>query len=281
MGDLTLDTAVEGGDGTYRAQISRDWEIWGPNGGYLAAIALRAAAAHSGQPRPASFYCHFLSVAEFGPADLAVRTVRSGKRADSVVVSMTQDGKPVLESLVWVVAEAQGLTHEDAKMPSVPTPSSLIPSEEIWPEPPMYRFWMNLEQRGPLISGPGTQPLPIPFAESLDGWLCWYRFRPTATFDDPFLDAARQVILLDTLMWPAASVRYPWPTKYLAPSIDVAVNFHRSAPAEEWILVDAKSHFAGEGLVSGTSRLWTEDGRLLASGMQQMLCRPNPMAAEG
>ena len=41
MGDLAIDTAVEGSDGRYRARLSRDWEIWGPNGGYLAAIALR------------------------------------------------------------------------------------------------------------------------------------------------------------------------------------------------------------------------------------------------
>jgi hypothetical protein len=35
VGDLAHDTAVEGGNGKYRAQISRDWEIWGPNGGYV------------------------------------------------------------------------------------------------------------------------------------------------------------------------------------------------------------------------------------------------------
>lgn len=43
MGDFEIDTALAGGNGRYVAHLSEDWEIWGPNGGYLAAIALRAA----------------------------------------------------------------------------------------------------------------------------------------------------------------------------------------------------------------------------------------------
>ena len=54
MGDFALDTAVSGEDGRYTATLSHDWEIWGPNGGYVAAIALRAAGAHSRFDRPAT-----------------------------------------------------------------------------------------------------------------------------------------------------------------------------------------------------------------------------------
>jgi hypothetical protein len=58
VGDLAVDTAIEGSGRRYRAQLSRDWEIWGPNGGYLAVIALRAAGAHTSLRRPATFSCH-------------------------------------------------------------------------------------------------------------------------------------------------------------------------------------------------------------------------------
>jgi acyl-CoA thioesterase-2 len=48
MGDLEADTAVEPvGDGRYQATLSAEWEIWGPMGGYVAAVALRPAAAES------------------------------------------------------------------------------------------------------------------------------------------------------------------------------------------------------------------------------------------
>ena len=65
MGDLALDTAVTGDNGDYAIDLSRDWEIWGPNGGYVASIALRAAGAHSRFDRPASIVGHFLGVATF------------------------------------------------------------------------------------------------------------------------------------------------------------------------------------------------------------------------
>jgi acyl-CoA thioesterase-2 len=46
MGDLAADTRVEQvGNGRYGAHLSSEWEIWGPMGGYVAAIALRAAGA--------------------------------------------------------------------------------------------------------------------------------------------------------------------------------------------------------------------------------------------
>ncbi len=55
VGDLALDTAGRRlGDGRFEATLSRDWEIWGPNGGDVAAVALRAAGAAAGPSRPAA-----------------------------------------------------------------------------------------------------------------------------------------------------------------------------------------------------------------------------------
>src|SRR5262249_25256892 len=101
MGDLAVDTAIERSDGRAQARLSRDWEMWGPNGGYLAVIALRGAGARTPLRRPATFTCHFLGVADFGVVDLDVRVVRESRRAASIAVSMTQAGKPVLEALAW------------------------------------------------------------------------------------------------------------------------------------------------------------------------------------
>lgn len=68
--DLERATRVETQDGRYLAHLSEDWEIWGPNGGYLAAIALRAAGSVAQIERPASFYCHFLSSPAFAAVQL-------------------------------------------------------------------------------------------------------------------------------------------------------------------------------------------------------------------
>jgi hypothetical protein len=103
VGDLTADTAVDGADGAYSARLSNEWEIWGPNGGYVASVAMRAGAAASRLARPASVTCHFLSGAKFGPVDLAVAHLRQAKRAESLRVTMTQEQRPVLEALVWMI----------------------------------------------------------------------------------------------------------------------------------------------------------------------------------
>src|ERR1700690_1666192 len=118
MGDLGIDTAVAGGDGRYTARMSRDWEIWGPNGGYVASIALRAAGAFSRFDRPATLVGHFLGVAEFdAPVDLEVTTLREAKRAQSMRVSMTQSGNPIFDAMIWSVGDVAGLEHDVTEMP--------------------------------------------------------------------------------------------------------------------------------------------------------------------
>ena len=64
--------------GRYSATLSPEWAVWGPSGGYVAAIALRAAMAHSRLARPASFHCHFLALGEFGPVELSVMSLGGG-----------------------------------------------------------------------------------------------------------------------------------------------------------------------------------------------------------
>ncbi len=273
MGDFERDTAVEGSNGCYTARLSRDWEIWGPNGGYVAAIALRAAGRDARFRRPATFTGHFLSVGEFDSVDLRVETLRQAKRAASLRVSMSQGNRRLLEALVWVVDDVPGLEHDVAPLPDVPPPDALKPIEELVPPEERtapYPFWQNLESR----------PIHwVPWSERSPGapeWREWYRFRPRAMFSDPFVDAARSLLLIDTMVWPACCRAYPAENGpgYLAPSIDVSVQFHRLAPDSDWLLVEAVAPIATQGLVGGHARVWSAGGHLLASGGSQLLCRP-------
>jgi acyl-CoA thioesterase-2 len=270
MGALDVDTALVGGDGRYAAHLSEDWRIWGPNGGYLAALALRCAGAHSPFRRPASFTCHFLGVADFTDVELSARTLRRTKRAESLAVSMTQHGAPIVEAMVWTVGELQGLDHLAAEKPDVPGPESLRPLDERLPDDvPMFPFWENIEFRPCAWLDDWEGRSPGEFRQQ-----GWYRYRPTSTFSDPYLDAARGLLILDTVMWPAADRGHPENTELYAPSIDVQARFHALAPDEEWLLADAFSPAAGDGLVGGTGSIWSQSGRLLATGGQQMMYRP-------
>jgi acyl-CoA thioesterase II len=278
VGDLAADTAVERvGDGCFTGRLSQDWEIWGPMGGYVASVALRAAGETSPFHRPASFSCHYLGVASFDAVDASVTTLRQARTAASHRVELTQGGKPVLEATVWSVGQVEGLTHDVSEAPSVPPPEEtpsieeLLSDEELEAGPP-FPFWNNVESKAVefIRPWPPTGPLaPV--------WQSWCRFSPTPTFDDPWVDACRSVILVDVQSWPAAHRPHAYlEPPFYAPSLDLYVAFHDPRPQAEWLLTDGYGPIARDGLMGWTGRLWAPDGALVASGGGQLLCRRVP-----
>ena len=279
MGDLAVDTAVEAlGDGRYSARLSRDWEIWGPMGGYVAAVALRAAGAESTFPKPASFFCHYLGVAAFDVVDLTVTRIRTGRTAESLRVSMTQGDRPILDATVSTVAGGEGLEHEITAPPVVPGPDGLLDLATLaeGQEPP-FPFWRNFEARP--IEWRRDWPPPGPEDPV---WQQWERFVPTSTFADPWVDAARTVLLVDLPSWPSAyqhhAWRFPERQEWIAPSLDLYVAFHQAVPDDPWLLIDGHAPIAAGGLIGWTGRLWSSDRKLVASGGGQALCRRVPGA---
>jgi acyl-CoA thioesterase len=101
----------------------------------------------------------------------------------------------------------------------------------------------------------------------------WLRFRPDAPVDDPFLAAARSLILLDTYGWPTA-----WRTHgdgpYIAPNLGIAAWFYPAASPTEWLLVDYEHQVGHLGRLGVAGRVWDADGRLVAIGGGQLLCVP-------
>jgi acyl-CoA thioesterase II len=272
-GDFERDTAVTGGDGRYGATLVRAWELWGPAGGYVSAIALRAAGKHSRFDRPVSIACNYLGVAEFGPIEIAVETVNSAKRSEVIRVDLIQNGRTFLDATVWTIdREMAGLSHDVIPIPEVPPPEDLKAWIDVSDQSrnPYRHFWSNLEERL-LEQWFGLWRDRTPGAPERAGWI---RFRPKATFDDPFLDAARSVMIVDVMGWPAAMMAYNDDREFVAPTIELSVRFHRLAQDSEWLFYRAETPIATDGLAAGTATIWDRDGRLVASGGQTMLFRP-------
>jgi acyl-CoA thioesterase II len=279
MGDVDQQSAVSpaGADGRYTAMVHRDWEIWGPCGGYVAAIALRAAGAESPFARPASFFCHYLSVASFEPVDLEVTPLRSGRTVLAQRVQMTQHDRPVLEAMVWSVGEVAGLEHQDVTPPQVDDPDS-IPERTMGPPPedadeerrgPPFPFWDNFEQRP--LEWTETWPPPGPLPPT---WRTWVRYRDTSNVDDPWVDAARLLLVLDVGSWPAGHRPHAHREHgFIAPSLDLYGSFQDPRDTSGWLLIDAHSPVARDGLLSWTSRVWSERRTLLANGGGQAVFR--------
>jgi acyl-CoA thioesterase-2 len=280
MGDLGIDTAVTKVDeARYTATLSREWEIWGPMGGYIASVALRAAGAESTFPRPASFFCQYLGVASFdAPIELAVSTLRSARTALAQRVEVTQDGKRMLEATVWSVGDVDGLEHDVAERPPVAAPDELKTLPEVFEEHGIepqgtFAFWQNIESKPTAFNPVWPPPEPVPPV-----WQEWCRFVPASTFEDPWIDACRSLILIDVQSWPSASRAHVHGAQhgFYAPSLDLYVAFADPQPGEQWLLCDGFGPVAKHGLMTWNGRLWSPEGRLVATGEGQLLCRRMP-----
>jgi acyl-CoA thioesterase len=268
VADFGIDSAVVGRNGRYRATLADGWEIWGPQGGYIAAVALRAAAAASAFSRPASITCHYLRAGQLGPVDIRVESLRQSRRAESLRVTLLQNELPILDALVWTVAALVGVDHDAGASPVVPRPDELEPWEVHLPggEPP-FPFWRNFDVH------PVT-PQPSEWGQATEArWLTWSRLRVRPPLEDPYIDAARMLLAADAAMYPAATFAHEELFPYIAPSMDLMMSFHLVGAGSEWLLVDAVSPLSEGALVAGRASIWGTDGRLLASAMQQMLQR--------
>jgi acyl-CoA thioesterase II len=269
VGDLAHDTAVVGTDGRYRATLSGDWEIWGPMGGYVAAVALRAAAEEvPAGLEPASFTCQFLSPARFEAVDINVRVRRASRRAAAVTARIEQDGNAIVDAQVWFATPIDVVRHDHAKAHRHGHPDDHLPFSAYTDEQSVFPFWNNFEGK------------PLDWIEDWDAfpggepeWAQWVKFVPTSEFPNPVLEAARLLLLADLPSFPAAVRAHPGQQTFVSPSLDLAVQFHRLADLGEWLLVQGTSPIADRGLMAFRSEVWSATGQQAASGSGQLLLR--------
>ncbi len=281
MGNLVEDTTVAAvGEGRFRADLDRAWEIWGPAGGYVAAITLRAAGAASVFDRPANCAVQFLGVAGFDdPVDVTVEVLKRGRRAEATRALMTQGDRPILQLTAWAVGDdVLGRRHRHGSLPhprphELPTVEERLRADGVDPADRAGRrhgFWDNFEER-PVdwISDWDNRPVLDPV------WQWWCRYLEAPVTDDPWMEAARLLLLVDLGGWPAAHRAYPQELadEWYAPSLDVACQFVDVATTE-WLCVEHTSPAGGDGLLNADGRVSSEDGRLLAAGVTQLLATP-------
>lgn len=276
MADFAAATTVEGGDGRYRARLDADWFAWGPFGGYLAALAMRAVGAAARLPWPASFSGLFLNVGEVGAVEIEVRVLKGGKRAEALRATIIQGERALFEASVWMVdAGMQGLTHDHARMPVVAPPERTQSYRELAEDyDEWFPFWRHIEGRPMQWYEPDSRPPPDP------AWQAWLRLNEPPVPDGPAMRAAAAVMWLDFPGWNAAAQAHPWPTTHIAPTLDLTVQLqaalYESAAPPVWVLAEGVCPTGAGGLLGATSKLWAPDGKLLAASTTQMICRPNP-----
>jgi acyl-CoA thioesterase len=248
--DDTAVTAV--GRGSYDALIDAGWWIQrGPNGGYLAAIVLRAIRAEVPDPdrRTRSLTLHYLRPPQVGPCQVQVTVERAGRGITTVTARLQQDGRDCVLAIAALGLDRDGATFDDLPVPEVPPPEDVPKRQEI----PVV-----IGQRYDTRPAIGGQPFE-PGTEALTGG--WIR-----TPDDDPVDEILLAALTDA--WPPA-VFTRAQTPLGVPTVDLTIHF-RHAPVDPspWCLVRFRTTTAAEGFLEEDGEVWGADGRLLAQSRQ-------------
>jgi acyl-CoA thioesterase len=256
------DTAVQvAGDGAYDVRFDPGWWVArGPNGGYVAAIALRALQHAVGDPQRAarSLALHYLAPPAEGPARMETRVERAGRSLTSVSGRLVQGGRLLALALAAFSRPRESLSFADAVAPEASPPERCPALERRIPIHARY------EQRWAI----GTPPFAGGSRALAGGWI--RLAEQPRVVDAPLLAAYADA-------WPPAVFsRLDAMLPAGIPTVDLTVHFRAPLPPagacdDDFVLAVFRSRVAREGFLEEDGEIWSRQGELLAQSRQLAL----------
>jgi acyl-CoA thioesterase-2 len=245
-------------------------------GGQVAGQALVAAGRTVERGTVHSLHAYFLRPGDPAvPILYEVDRIRDGRSFTTRRVVAIQHGRAIFNlSASFHAGDEAGLEHQ-VPMPDAPDPMSLPTLQQLMePVRDEVADWLL---RRTAVDVRYIAPLPVPL-RSPGNPPCqrmWFR-ASDALPDDPLLHAcvvayASDLWLLDTALIPH-DVRFADPT-FMAASLDHAMWFHRPFRADGWLLYDQDSPIAHAGRSLARGSIFTQDGALAVSVVQEGLTR--------
>lgn len=264
MADFEHDTRVTTTAEGLQTTLSPNWQVMGPQGGYVAAIALRAMAGLV-QPGfvPAALTAQYLAAAASGPADMEARLLRQGTKAAFTTATVRQGERNELGASASFFFQVEGPTRLALTPPSLPPPEACVPLPMPAPPGQRFPFHENYELRVSegLFQKPGVE----------EDFIFWARYREQSWGDDVVVQAASLIPLLDMAVFPASFRAIPnFPG---AVTLDLTAHWHSFPIPQGWLLLRGSCQYADSGMLHGWAEAWTPDGRLLATSSQQAVLR--------
>ncbi|MER6994864.1 acyl-CoA thioesterase II [Streptomyces sp. NPDC000410] len=248
-------------------------------GGQVAAQALVAAGRTVPADRTAhSLHAYFLRPGDPGaPIVYTVDRIRDGRSFTTRRVVAVQHGYPIFHLSASFQTYEEGLEHQ-AGMPSAPDPETLPTAAEMLPRhlPPdvaerLVQARAAVDLRYAEAPPWGTVGQPREPRSQV-----WFRTNGKLA-DDPLLHVClatyvSDMTLLDSVL--LAHGRGGWAVgDVVGASLDHAMWFHRPFRADEWLLYDQESPSAHGGRGLGQARIYTQDGQLAISVIQEGVVR--------
>jgi len=259
--------------------VSPDEERQRVFGGQVAGQALVAAGRTVDRGRVHSLHAYFLRPGDPQvPIIYEVDRIRDGNSFTTRRVVAIQHGRAIFNLAASFHIDEPGPDHQYT-MPTVPAPEDLPTlRERLEPHKGKFsdEFSLWLERERPIDSRAVEAPRwidPTPREAEQHVWIRANGDLP----DDPLLHAcvvayASDLTLLDTAVM-GHHIKYE-DDDFMIASLDHAMWFHRPFRADEWLLYHQKSPsaFGARGLAEGF--IYTRDGRLAITVIQEGLMRP-------
>jgi len=270
MDSIEVATELTRDGKTFQVKTSRDWvnPTGDMFGAYLSAIALRSVGAVAHGQQPSSLTYRFVHGIPGGvDVDVAPVKVRGTGRSADYVVSLSLDGEIMGTASVATIAEPPTVTIAPPAPPVVPL-SACTPVDELFA--PIGRLVG--------ASAHGWRPLErwdIP--DLADGQSDLFRaWSPNLTVgtDDPFLRAAAILMPIDALVWSAAASRLELlgtSEVIVTPTLDFSGRFVDLTVDPGWHLGEVNVDHMTERTMSGTIRVWADNGTYLSIGTSHNL----------
>ena len=278
MGTGWDDLELGGGGPRFTTAISDTWRLAvAPQGGVVAAIAVRAMERVLGHPEQAlrTMTAVFAGQVACGPVEVDVQVLRRGRSMSQLAATVCNVGGDAgLTAIAAFGAPRRGFEFTELAMPDVPGPDGLRSFRDPLPDgvvfefdrPPMP-FWEEVIESRPVIGRAPWEPFEDGPAEAA----FWYRLDDPPLRDDGGLDVAGLIVMCDTMPSSVGQKLGPDSGQWFAPSVDYTL--HVFGPARPgWLLAHLTARHAGDGYASVDLSLWDPDGpRLVAYGTQVML----------
>ncbi|WP_327689242.1 acyl-CoA thioesterase II [Streptomyces tubercidicus] len=266
-------------------------------GGQVAAQALVAAGRTVPADRPPhSLHAYFLRPGDPGvPIVYTVDRIRDGRSFTTRRVVAVQYGQPIFHLSASFQEAEEGLEHQEP-MPPAPDPLELPTAAEMLPRH-AERFLAPgvaerlLEARAAIDLRYVDEPPYVTVGEPREPRSqVWFRTQgkldDTGEIPRPLLDIClvtyvSDMTLLDSVL--LAHGRGGWAVgDVVGASLDHAMWFHRPLHADEWLLYDQESPTAQGGRGLGKGRIFTAEGQLAVSVIQEGVIRvPRGEVGEG
>jgi acyl-CoA thioesterase len=265
IADFDRDTAVSAaGPGAWSATVSDQWAVpRGPNGGYIAAMALRAMEAEIADPAraPRSLTLHYLRPPAPGPCLIEVTVERAGRTLSSLSARLVQGDRTMVVALGAFASDFPTVADYAAPAPDVGPPTELQSIPTGPGVPPIALRAVTAPVFGPAPMSGGHEAVT-------GGWL--------RLAEPRIADAAALAFYADAWL-PAPFSRLTVPAP--APTIDLTIHFRTRLPhpgmaAEDPVLARFESRTSHGGFFEEDGQLWAPDGTLLAQSRQLALLIP-------